>query len=107
MRFRDQNIVFANGDTGPSKGQNSAIPTANPLNYFHVISNSAELPKLAIDGKLSRVSGQYIEVFSDVSLPALFRAQGLDVEAVEPRFLPYTMQQARVRPDMVAARHRD
>ena len=55
MRFRDQNIVFANGDTGPSKGQNSAIPTANPLNYFHVISNSAELPKLAIDGKRIRL----------------------------------------------------
>ena len=48
MRFRDQDIVFANG----SKGQNFEIPTANPLNYFHAISRSAELPGLSIDGKL-------------------------------------------------------
>ena len=56
MRFRDQDIVFADGAkeqcNGPSQGQNFEIPTANPANYFHVISNSAELPKLAIDGKL-------------------------------------------------------
>ena len=48
MRFRDQDIVFKNG----ARGQNFEIPTANPLNYFHVISRSAELPELAIDGKL-------------------------------------------------------
>jgi dienelactone hydrolase len=48
VRFRDQNIVFKNG----AKGQNFEISTANPLNYFHVISRSAELPKLTIDGKL-------------------------------------------------------
>jgi dienelactone hydrolase len=48
LRFRDQDIVFANG----SKGQNFEIPTANPLNYFHVIGRSAELPGLSIDGKL-------------------------------------------------------
>jgi len=48
LRFRDQTIVFKNG----AKGQNFEIPTANPLNYFHVISRSAELPKLTIDGKL-------------------------------------------------------
>ena len=56
MRFRDQDIAFADRakeqGNGPSKGQNFEIPTANPANYFHVISNSAELPKLAIDGKL-------------------------------------------------------
>ena len=48
MRFRDQDIVFANG----AKGLNVEIPTANPLNYFHVISRAAELPQLTIDGKL-------------------------------------------------------
>lgn len=48
MRFRDQDIAFAGG----SKGQNVSIPSANPLNYFHVISQSGELPRLAIDGKL-------------------------------------------------------
>ena len=44
-------------------------------------------------------------VFSDVSLPALLRSQGLRVEDVEPRFLPYSMQGARVtpRPWMVRA----
>ena len=47
MRFRDQDIVF-NG----ANGQNFEIPTANPLNYFHVISRSTELPRLTIDGKL-------------------------------------------------------
>lgn len=52
MRFRDQNIVFAADSHGQSKGQNFEIPTANPANYFHVISNSADLPRLAIDGKL-------------------------------------------------------
>ena len=52
MRFRDQNIVFAVSATGHSKGQNFEIPTADPTNYFHVISNSADLPKLTIDGKL-------------------------------------------------------
>ena len=48
MRFRDQDIVFANG----AKGQDVEIPSANPTNYFHVISRSTELPKLTIDGKL-------------------------------------------------------
>ena len=48
MRFRDQTIAFQNG----ANGKTCEIPTANPLNYFHVISRSAELPKLTIDGKL-------------------------------------------------------
>ena len=48
MRFRDQDIVFDGG----AKGQNFDVPTANPANYFHVISHSADLPRLAIDGKL-------------------------------------------------------
>jgi dienelactone hydrolase len=52
LRFRDQDIVFTNGAKGQSKGQNVEIPTADPLNYFHVISRSTELPGLTIDGKL-------------------------------------------------------
>src|SRR5439155_11842040 len=44
LRFRDQDIAFADG----AKGQNFEIPTANPANYFHVISNSTDLPRLAI-----------------------------------------------------------
>jgi cyclopropane fatty-acyl-phospholipid synthase-like methyltransferase len=31
-------------------------------------------------------------IFTDVSLPAMLRSQGLRVEAVHPRFLPYSMQ---------------
>jgi dienelactone hydrolase len=48
LRFCDTDIVFAGG----SKGQNLDIPSANPVNYFHVIGNPADLPKLTIDGKL-------------------------------------------------------
>ncbi len=48
MRFRDQDIVFADG----SEGQNLDIPSANPLNYFDAVSNAAHLPRLSIDGKL-------------------------------------------------------
>ena len=52
MRLRDQDIDFAHGAIAPSKGPNFEIPTANPAYYWHVICNSAELLKLAIDGKL-------------------------------------------------------
>jgi dienelactone hydrolase len=52
LRFRDQDIVFTDGANGHSNGQNFQVPTANPLNYFQVISNAADLPTLAIDGKL-------------------------------------------------------
>ena len=48
MRFRDQEIVFKHGSTG----QNLDIASANPVNYFDVISNAAGLPGLTIDGKL-------------------------------------------------------
>jgi len=37
-------------------------------------------------------------IFTDVSLPAMLRAAGLDTEHVHPRFLPYSMQGARLRP---------
>jgi dienelactone hydrolase len=48
LRFCEQEIIFKNG----SKGQNVEIPSANPVNYFQVISKPAELPKVTIDGKL-------------------------------------------------------
>jgi SAM-dependent methyltransferase len=35
-------------------------------------------------------------IFTDVSLPALLRAKGLRIEEVRPRFLPYSLQGARV-----------
>lgn len=42
-------------------------------------------------------------VFTDVSLPALLRAHGFTIDAVEPRFAPYSMREMRfrVRPWMV------
>lgn len=48
MRFRDSEIVFSHG----SQGQNLDIPSANPINYFAVVSNANSLPRLTIDGKL-------------------------------------------------------
>jgi dienelactone hydrolase len=48
LRFFDTDIVFAGGSTGA----NVKIPSTNPLNYFHVVSRSAELPTVTIDGKL-------------------------------------------------------
>lgn len=35
-------------------------------------------------------------IFTDVSLPALLRSRGFEVEEVRPRFLPYTMRGSRV-----------
>jgi SAM-dependent methyltransferase len=35
-------------------------------------------------------------IFTDVSLPALLRAQGLQVVLVKPRFVPYSMQGVRI-----------
>lgn len=35
-------------------------------------------------------------IFTDVSLPALLRARGFEVDAVRPRFLPYSMRASRL-----------
>ena len=35
-------------------------------------------------------------VFTDVSLPNLLRAQGFTIDAVQPRFLPYSMRNSRL-----------
>ncbi len=37
-------------------------------------------------------------IFTDVSLPALLRACGFEIEAVDPRFVPYSMQGSAVTP---------
>ena len=44
-------------------------------------------------------------IFTDVSLPALLRAHRLDIELVQPRFLPYSIRGARgfVHPWLVRA----
>lgn len=48
QRFRDRDVVLANG----ARGQNIDIPSANPLNYFQAISEPAAMPRVTIDGKL-------------------------------------------------------
>jgi len=35
-------------------------------------------------------------IFTDVSLPALLRAQGLSIDLVQPRFMPYSMRNSRL-----------
>jgi hypothetical protein len=47
-RFRDRDVVFANG----ARGQNIEIPSANPPNYWQAISDPAAMPRVTIDGKL-------------------------------------------------------
>ncbi len=47
-RFRDREVVFANG----SAGTNLDIPSANPVNYYQAISRPAEMARVTIDGKL-------------------------------------------------------
>jgi len=47
-RFRDLEIVFANG----SRGVNIDIPSASPVNYFQVLNAPADMPAITLDGKL-------------------------------------------------------
>ena len=47
-RFRDRDVVFANG----ARGQHLDIPSANPRNYWQVISDPASMPRITVDGKL-------------------------------------------------------
>ncbi|QWG22437.1 prolyl oligopeptidase family serine peptidase [Bradyrhizobium sediminis] len=47
-RFRDQTVAF--GELGA--GKNIEIPSASPVNYHQVISKPAQMPRIAIDGKL-------------------------------------------------------
>jgi dienelactone hydrolase len=47
-RFRDTEIVFANG----VEGRVLEIPSASPSSYFQVLNAPAEMPRLTIDGQL-------------------------------------------------------
>jgi dienelactone hydrolase len=47
-RFREQDIVFANG----ARGRNIDVPSASPLNYHQVISDPSRMTKVVMDGKL-------------------------------------------------------
>jgi len=47
-RFRDRDVVFANG----ARGLNIDVPSANPRNYWQAISDPAAMPRITVDGKL-------------------------------------------------------
>lgn len=47
-RFRDQEIVFANG----SRGINIEVPSASPVNYFQVLNAPGDMPAVTLDGKM-------------------------------------------------------
>ena len=48
QRFRDREVVFANG----VRGQTIDIRSASPLNYWQAISAPAAMPRVTVDGKL-------------------------------------------------------
>ena len=52
-RFREREVVFASG----ARGQNLDIASANPLNYWQVISDPGAMPRVTVDGKLFLPSG--------------------------------------------------
>lgn len=47
-RFRDREVVFANGIAG----RTIELHSANPLNYHQMVSHPADMPPVTIDGKL-------------------------------------------------------
>lgn len=47
-RFRDREVVFANG----VRGETIDIPSANPSNYWQAISQPAAMARITVDGKL-------------------------------------------------------
>jgi dienelactone hydrolase len=53
-RFRDREIVFANG----SRGLDLDVPSANPVNYYEAISRPSEMARVTIDGKLFLPPGE-------------------------------------------------
>lgn len=47
-RFRDRDVVFDNG----VRGETIAVPSANPVNYWQVVSDPSAMPTVTVDGKL-------------------------------------------------------
>ena len=67
---------------------------------FHLLRPAGRL--LVVQPNFRFASASYFDdythrsIFTDVSLPAMLRAQGFMIDLVEPRFLPYSMRNARV-----------
>jgi dienelactone hydrolase len=47
-RFRDREVVFDKG----VRGETIAVPSANPVNYWQVLSDAGAMPPMTVDGKL-------------------------------------------------------
>ncbi|MGE0768932.1 MAG: dienelactone hydrolase family protein [Hyphomicrobiaceae bacterium] len=47
-RFRDRDVVLANG----IRGENLDVPSASPVNYYQAISEPDAMQRLTVDGKL-------------------------------------------------------
>jgi SAM-dependent methyltransferase len=99
----------------PSLGDASfdVVLASNLLEHFAPDAAAAVVSDVA---RLLRPSGRFIliqpnfryayrryfddythrSIFTDVSLPALLRAQGFSIIDVKPRFVPYSMQGARI-----------
>ena len=96
------------------QGRFGAVLASNILEHFEpvaassVVADVAEL--LAPGGRLVIIQPNFRyafrryfddythrSIFTDVSLQALLRSHGLAIEACQPRFLPYSMQGARMR----------
>lgn len=48
VRFRDRDVILANG----TRGRTIEIPSASPVSYFQAISRPADMVPITIDGKL-------------------------------------------------------
>jgi dienelactone hydrolase len=48
LRFRDRDVVFGNGVVG----RNVEVASANPVNYYQVLSHPGDMPPIVVDGKL-------------------------------------------------------
>jgi dienelactone hydrolase len=79
QRFRDRDVVFANG----ARGQNVDIPSANPRNYWQAISEPATMPRVTVDGKLFMPNGTHGRVPVVVVVPGSLGIAAIHLEHAE------------------------
>jgi len=66
QRFRDREVVFANG----ARGQTLDVASASPLNYWQAISDAGAMPRVTVDGKL------FLPVAAKARLPVVVIVPG-------------------------------
>jgi SAM-dependent methyltransferase len=106
-------LDISNGLPSLGDGSFDVVLASNLLEHFAPDAAAAVVGDVA---RLLRPSGRFIliqpnfryayrryfddythrSIFTDVSLPALLRAQGFSIIDVKPRFVPYSMQGARI-----------